>query len=107
LFHIQTIGSCNAWGITSFISKELECPASTVMERTELLKRLEHVEQQVSNETEMIARQRKILAELDAQEVDTDALQILLVGLENLLVFHLQEREKLRAELARLTGGSS
>jgi hypothetical protein len=30
----------------------------------------------------------------------------MLVGLENLLTFHLQEREKLRAELARLDGSS-
>ena len=76
------------------------------MERSELLKQLELVEQQLSNEMEMIARQRKMLAELDAKEVDTDAIQIMLVGLENLLAFHLQEREKLRAELARLDGSS-
>ena len=47
-----------------------------------------------------------MLAELDAKEVDRDAIQIMLVGLENLLVFHLQEREKLREELARLNSGS-
>ena len=76
------------------------------MERSELLKRLEQMEQQMSEEMEMIARQRKMLAELDAKEVDTDAIQIMLVGLENLLAFHLQEREKLRAELARLDGSS-
>ena len=76
------------------------------MERSELLKRLEQVEQQTREEMEMIARQRKMLAELDAKEVDTDAIQIMLVSLENLLAFHLQEREKLRAELARLDGSS-
>ncbi len=76
------------------------------MERSELLKRLEQMEQQMSEEMEMIARQRKMLAELDAKEVDTDAIQIMLVGLENLLTFHLQEREKLRAELVRLDGSS-
>jgi hypothetical protein len=76
------------------------------MERSELLKRLAQVEQQVSNETEMIARQRKMLAELHANEVDTDAIQIMLASLENLLVLHLQEREKLRAALAKLDGSS-
>ena len=84
----------------------METRASAVMERSELLKRLEQMEQQMSEEMEMIARQRKMLAELDAKEVDTDAIQIMLVGLENLLAFHLQEREKLRAELARLDGSS-
>jgi hypothetical protein len=76
------------------------------MERSELLKRLAQVEQQVSNETEMIARQRKMLAELHANEVDTDAIQIMLASLENLLVLHLQEREKLRAALAKLDGSN-
>jgi len=84
----------------------METRASAVMERSELLKRLEQMEQQMSEEMEMIARQRKMLAELDAKEVDTDAIQIMLVGLENLLTFHLQEREKFRAELARLDGSS-
>jgi len=84
----------------------METRASAVMERSELLKRLEQMEQQMSEEMEMIARQRKMLAELDAKEVDTDAIQIMLVGLENLLTFHLQEREKLRAELVRLDGSS-
>jgi len=84
----------------------MEMRASAVMERSELLKRLEQMEQQMREEMEMIARQRKMLAELDAKEVDTDAIQIMLVGLENLLTFHLQEREKLRAELARLDGSS-
>jgi hypothetical protein len=84
----------------------METRASAVMERSELLKRLEQMEQQMSEEMEMIARQRKMLAKLDAKEVDTDAIQIMLVGLENLLAFHLQEREKLRAELARLDGSS-
>jgi hypothetical protein len=74
------------------------------MERKELLKRLEQVEQQLSQEMEMITRQRKMLAEADNKEADTDSIQILLAGLENLLVFHLQEREKLRAKLARLEG---
>jgi hypothetical protein len=66
------------------------------MERAELLKRLEEVEQLVSNETEMIVRHRKTLAELDVKEVDTYALQIMLVGLESLLVSHFEELEKLR-----------
>jgi hypothetical protein len=72
------------------------------MEKTELLRRLEEVEQQLSNETEMITRQRKMLAEIDAREADTDAIKIMLDSLENLLVLHLQQREKLRAELVKL-----
>jgi hypothetical protein len=76
------------------------------MEKTELLRRLEEVEQQLSNETEMITRQRKMLAEIDAREADTDAIKIMLDSLENLLVLHLQQREKLRAELVKLLGPS-
>ena len=77
------------------------------MERTELLKRLKQVEQRVAHDTELIASQRKLLAELDRKEVDNDAIQILLVGLESLLLTHHQEREKLRAELAKIDGSSS
>jgi hypothetical protein len=76
------------------------------MERSELLKRLEQVEQQVWHCTEQIARQRTVLADLEAEGVDRDAAQILLVRQENWLVLHLQEREKLRAELAGLNGCS-
>ena len=76
------------------------------MERTELLKRLQEVEQLVSNEMEMIARHRKTLAELDAKEVDTHAIQIMLVGLESLLVSHFEELEKLRRMFAELEGPS-
>jgi hypothetical protein len=54
---------------------------------------------------ELIAWQRKVLADLDAKEVDNEAIQIMLVGLENLLVVHLQEREKLRTDLANMDGG--
>jgi len=79
----------------------------TELERTELLKRLEQVELQIAQDMELIARQRKVLAELDRKEVDNEAIQIMLVGLENLLVVHLQEREKLRADLAEIDGGSS
>jgi hypothetical protein len=74
------------------------------MEKVELLKLLEQVEQQIAHDMELIARQRKVLAELDRKEVDNDALQIMLMGLENLLIAHLQEREKLRAMLAKLEG---
>jgi hypothetical protein len=80
------------------------------MERTELLRRLEEVEQLVSNEVEMIARHRKTLAELDAKEVDTHTIQIMLVGLESLLVSHFEELEKLRrmfAELERHSQGTT
>src|SRR5256885_8875156 len=52
--------------------------ASVVMERSELLKRLEHVEQQLWQVTELIARQRKIIAELGAMGGDTDPAQIML-----------------------------
>ena len=76
------------------------------MGKAELLKLLEQVEQQIVQDMELITRQRKVLAELDRKEVDNDALQIMLVGLENLLVAHLQEREKLRAMLAELEGST-
>lgn len=76
------------------------------MERTELLKRLEQLDLQIVQDLELIARQRKMLATLDAKDVDTDAIQIMLVGLEDLLVFHLHERERLRAELAKLDSRS-
>jgi hypothetical protein len=72
------------------------------MERTELLKRLEQLDQQVWHATEQVARQRKVLTDLDKKGVDTNESQLLLSRLENLLIYHLQEREKLRAELADL-----
>jgi uncharacterized protein (UPF0335 family) len=72
------------------------------MERMELLQRLEQVERQIAEDTELIARQRKVLADLRGKGVDNGAIQIMLVGLENLLVVHLQEREKLRREIAKL-----
>jgi hypothetical protein len=83
--------------------KEWECRTSLAMEKSELLKRLEQVEEQVWHDMDLIARQRKILAELD-EGVDIDAIKIMLVEMENLLDINLQEREKLRAELARLDG---
>src|SRR4051812_4452519 len=82
----------------------MECCESAVMERIELLQLLAHVEQQISDDMELIARQRRMLAALDGKSVDNTSLQIMLGSLENLLVFHLQEREKLRAELAKLEG---
>jgi hypothetical protein len=54
----------------------------------------------------MIVRHRKTLAELDVKEVDTYALQIMLVGLESLLVSHFEELEKLRRMSAELEGRS-
>jgi len=72
------------------------------MERPELLKRLEQLDLQIVQDLELIARQRKMLATLQAKDVDIDAIQIMLVNLEKLLVFHLQEREKLRTDLAKL-----
>jgi hypothetical protein len=63
------------------------------------------VEQRIAHDMELIAWQRKVLADLDAKEVDNEAIQIMLVGLENLLVVHLQEREKLRTDLANMDGG--
>jgi hypothetical protein len=83
----------------------MEMLCECVMERTELLTRLEEVEQQVSRDMELITRQRNILAMSD-KAVDTDAIRIMLVGLENLLIAHLQERAKLQAELAKLAGSS-
>jgi hypothetical protein len=77
------------------------------MERTELVRRIAEVEQRISDDMELIARQRRTLAALAGNGVDNDAIQIMLVGLENLLVVHLQEREKLRTQLAELDGLTS
>src|SRR5215475_4581668 len=74
-----------------------------VMEREELLRRWEQVEQEVSATLELITRHRNILAELGRKETDGDTIQIMLTQLENRLVFELQKRETLRAELARLS----
>jgi hypothetical protein len=76
-----------------------------VMGRTELLKRLEEVEHQIAHDIDLITRDRNILAE-SGKAVDADAIRIMLAGLENLLVVHLQERAKLQAELAQLAGPS-
>jgi hypothetical protein len=72
------------------------------MEREKLSKRLDEVEQKVSQTLELITRQRNILAELGRKETDGETILIMLSQLENQLVLHLQERERLRAELARL-----
>jgi len=44
------------------------------MERSKLLEQLAEVEQQVSRDMELIAHQRKILAELNGGGVDTGAI---------------------------------
>jgi hypothetical protein len=74
------------------------------MERSKLLEQLAEVEQQVSRDMELIAHQRKILAELNGGGVDTGAIQIMVTGLEQLLILHLQRREKLLMALAKLGG---
>jgi hypothetical protein len=72
------------------------------MERTELAKRLQKLELQVWDVTEEVNRQRKVIIQLDAAGMDTTEPQLLLSRLENLMIFYLQEREKLRAELVKL-----
>jgi hypothetical protein len=74
------------------------------MEREELLKRLERLELQVRDVTQEVSRQRS--AQLDAVGMDTNEPQLLVSRLENLLIIYLQEREKLRAEIAKLEGSS-
>jgi hypothetical protein len=74
------------------------------MDRMELLKRLEQVEQEVSQTHELITLHRNILADLGRKEVDAESIQIMLSQLEIQLVLRLQEREKLQAALARLNG---
>jgi len=69
------------------------------MESSEVTKRLKQLERQVSEELEQIARLRKLLWELNAQEVDKEATQIQIVLLESQLISLLQQRERLRAEL--------
>jgi len=76
------------------------------MERSKLLAQLAEVESQIASGTELITRQRKLLAALDAKEVDRDAIQILLASLESSLMLHLQARERLRAEIAKLVGST-
>jgi hypothetical protein len=71
------------------------------MERTELLKRLEQLELQVWDVTEEVARQQKVITQLNAVDMDTNDAQLLLSRLENLLIVYLQEREKLREKLAK------
>jgi hypothetical protein len=74
------------------------------MQREELSRRLEQLEQQVSQTLELITRHRNILADVGKKEVDAETIQIMLSQLEMQLVFQLQEREKLRDALARLSG---
>jgi hypothetical protein len=77
------------------------------MERPELLKRLEQLELQVWHVSEELARNRKVISQLDAAGMDTNDVQLLVSRLENLLIVYLQDREKLRAEAAKLEGGPS
>jgi hypothetical protein len=74
------------------------------MERKELSRRLEQLEQEVSQTLELITRHRNILADLGRKEVDAETMQIMLSQLQTQLVFQLQEREKLRDALVRLNG---
>jgi hypothetical protein len=76
------------------------------MERTDLVKRLEQLDLQVWDITEEVAHQRKVITQLDAAGMDTNDAQLLVSRLENLLIIYLQEREKLRAEVAKLDGSS-
>jgi hypothetical protein len=73
------------------------------MERTELLKRLEQVEQQLGQEMEQVTRQRELITDLAAKGVEIEPAKLLLGRLENLLIFHLQERQNLRVQLDRMT----
>jgi hypothetical protein len=77
------------------------------MERAELLKRLEQLNLQVWHVTEELDRNRKAISQLDAAGMDTNDAQLLVSRLENLLIVYLQDRERLRAEAAKLDGGSS
>jgi hypothetical protein len=70
-----------------------------VMERTELQKRLEQLDLQVWDVTQEVARNQKVITQLDAVGMDTNDAQLLPSRLENLLIVLLQEREKLRAKL--------
>jgi hypothetical protein len=72
------------------------------MEGTELVKRLEQLDLQVWDVTEEVARQRKVITQLDAVGMDTSDAQLLLSRRENLLIILLQEREKMRTEVAKL-----
>jgi hypothetical protein len=74
------------------------------MERDQLSRRLEQLEQQVSQTLELITRNRNILADFGRKEADAETIQIMLSQLEIRLVLQLQEREKLRNELAQLNG---
>lgn len=72
------------------------------MDREELSKRLEQLEQEVAQALELITRHRNILADIGRKEADAETIQIMLSQLEIQLVFQLQEREKLRDALVRL-----
>jgi hypothetical protein len=76
------------------------------MERTELIKRLEQLDLQVWDLSEQLARQRKVIGQLDEAGMDTNEAQLLVSRLENMLIRYLQEREKMRAEVAKLDKSS-
>jgi hypothetical protein len=77
------------------------------MERTQLVKRLEQPDLQVWDVTQQVNNQRNVVAKLRAVEMDTNEPQLLISRLENLLIHYLQEREKLRNDIAKLDGGST
>jgi hypothetical protein len=92
--------SGNAHSVAAFIKKAMRVRA---MQREQLSRTLEHLEQQVSETLELITRHRNILAGFGRKEVDAETIQIMLSELEVQLVIQLQERGKLRDELARLS----
>jgi uncharacterized protein (DUF3084 family) len=85
--------------------REAENLASAAMNRTKLLKRLEQVGQQLGQEIQQVTRQR-LLTDLAAKGVEIEPANMRLGRLETILIIRLQEREKLRVELASLTGSS-
>jgi hypothetical protein len=76
------------------------------MERAELVRRLAQLDLQVWDVSQQVANQRNVVAQLNAAGMDTNEPQLLISRLENLLLRYLQEREKLRASLAKLDGSS-
>jgi hypothetical protein len=70
------------------------------MDRSELVRRLEEADQQVSHGMEMIASLRQTVAKVDAADVNIDAIMI--AELETLQDINVQDRDKLRVELAHL-----
>jgi len=103
--HLKTSGLYETSRASVRLRDGMEMLCECVMERTELVKRLEQLDLQVWDITQQVSRQRNVITKLNEVGMDTNEPQLLLSRLENMLIRYLHERENLRQQIAKLDSG--